>query len=58
MFQFPLTFLSNTKRSAPFYCATYDYSRADCDGLSDHMRDVPWENKFKLGASPAGTRCC
>ena len=29
----------------------YDYSRADWDGLCDHLRDVPWEDIFKLGAS-------
>ena len=33
----------------------YDYSRADWDGLRDHLRDVPWENIFKLGASTAAS---
>ena len=28
-------------------------SRADWDGLHDHLRDVPWEDIFKLGASAA-----
>ena len=31
----------------------YDYSRADWDGLRDHLRDVPWEDIFKLYASAA-----
>ena len=33
----------------------YDYSRADWDGLRDHLRDVPWEDIFKLGASTAAS---
>ena len=32
-----------------------DYSRADWDGLCDHLRYVPWEDIFKIGASAAGT---
>ena len=33
----------------------YDYSRTDWDGLRDHVRDVPWEDIFKLGASAAAS---
>ena len=40
-------------RDAPFHRIAYDYSRADWDGLRDHLRDVPWEDIFKLGASAA-----
>ena len=36
----------------------YDYSRADQDGLCDHLRDVPWENIFKLSASAAPSEFC
>ena len=36
----------------------YDYSRADWDGLRDHLRDVPWEDIFKLGASTAASEFC
>ena len=36
----------------------YDYSRADSDGLHDHLRDVPWEDIFKLGASTAANEFC
>ena len=36
----------------------YDYSRADWDGLCDHMRDVPWEDIFKLSASAAASAFC
>ena len=31
----------------------YDYSCADSDGLCDHLRDVLWEDIFKLSASAA-----
>ena len=36
----------------------YDYSLADRDGLRDHMRDVPWEDIFKLAASAAASEFC
>ena len=44
-------FRSNSQRHTPFHRIAYDYSRADWDGLRDHLRDVPWEDIFKLGAS-------
>ena len=31
----------------------YDHSPADWDGFQDHLRDVPWEDIFKLIASAA-----
>ena len=34
-------FPSNLQRDAAFHCIAYDYSRADWDGLCDHLRDVP-----------------
>ena len=37
---------------------TYDYSYADWDGLHDHLRDVPWEDIIKLGASMAASEFC
>ena len=45
--QFPLTF----HRDALFHHIAYDHSWADWDGLRYHLRDVPWENIFKLSAS-------
>ena len=33
-------------------------SRADWEGLHDHLRDVPWEDIFKLGASAAASEFC
>ena len=46
-------FLSNSQRDAPFHCIAYDYSGTDCDGLCDHLRDVPWEDIIKISASVA-----
>ena len=46
-FDFP----SNSQQVALFHCIAYDYSHADWDGLCDHLRDVPREDIFKLGAS-------
>ena len=34
-------FLSNSKQYVPFHQIAYEYSRADLDGLYDHLRDVP-----------------
>ena len=36
----------------------YDYAPADWDGLRDHLRDVPWEDIFKLNASAAASEFC
>ena len=46
-------FSSNSKRGAPFHRTVYDYSCADKNGLCDHLRDVSWEDIFKLSASAA-----
>ena len=53
-----IDFPSNSQRDAPFHRIAYDYSRADWDGLRDHLRDVPWEDIFKLGASAAASEFC
>ena len=39
-------------------CIAYDYSCTDWDGLCDHLRDVPWEDIFKLSASAAASEFC
>ena len=44
-------FPSNSKRVALFHHIAHDYSCADWDDLFDYLRDVPWEDVFKLGAS-------
>ena len=53
-----LDFPTNSQQDAPFRRIAYDYSRADWDGLCDHLRDVPWEDIFKLGASVAASEFC
>ena len=51
-------FLANSKRDAPFQRVTYNYSCTDWDGLRDHLKDVPWENIFKLSASATASEFC
>ena len=46
-----IEFPSNSQCDATFRRIPYDCSRADWDGLCDHLRDVPWEDIFKLSAS-------
>ena len=53
-----IDFPSNCQQDASFHRIAYDYSRADWDGLCDHLRDVPWEDIFKLGASAAASEFC
>ena len=54
----PIDFPTNSQRDAPFHRIAYDYSLADWDGLRDDLRDVPWEDVFKLGASAAAREFC
>ena len=42
----------------PRFITAYDCSCADWDGLCDHLRDVPWENIFKLSAFTAASKFC
>ena len=53
-----IDFPSNSQQDALFHHIAYDYSRTDWDGLCDHLRDVPWENIFKLSASAAASGFC
>ena len=53
-----IDFPINSKQDTPFHRVAYDYSRADWDGLCDHLRDVPWEDIFKLSASAAASEFC
>ena len=55
---FSIDFPTNSQWDAPFHCIAYDYSLADWDGLCDHLRDVPWEDIFKLSASAAASEFC
>ena len=49
---------SSDHRDAPFHCIAYDYYCADWDGLRDYLRDVPWEDIFKVGASATASEFC
>ena len=51
-------FPTNSQQDAPFHRIAYDYSCADSDGPPDHLRDVPWEDILKLGASAATSEFC
>ena len=53
-----IDFPINSKQDAPFHRVAYDYSRADWDGLCDYLRDVPWEDIFKLSASATASEFC
>ena len=53
-----IDFPINSKQDTPFHRVAYDYSRAEWDGLRDHLRDVPWEDIFKLSASAAASEFC
>ena len=50
-----IDFPTNSQRNTRFHRIAYDYSCADWDGLRNHLRDVPWEDIFKLGASAAAS---
>ena len=51
-------FPSNSQQDVPFHCIAYDYSRAHWDSLPDDLRDVQWEEIFKLCASDAASEFC
>ena len=53
-----IDFPINSKQDALFHHIAYDYSHADWDALQDHLRNVPREDIFKLGASAAGSEFC
>ena len=53
-----IEFPSNSQWDAPFHRIGYDDSCADWDSLCDHLRDVPWEDIFKLKASAAASEFC
>ena len=56
--QVSIEFPSNSQQNVPFHCIAYDYSGADWDGLTDHLRDVAWEDIFTLGASATASEFC
>ena len=57
VFSVSIEFPLNSHRDAPFHRIAYYYSHANWDGLWDHLRDVPWQDIFKLSASAASQFC-
>ena len=53
-----IDFPINSKQDTPFHRVAYDYSHADWDGLCGHLRNIPWEDIFKLSASAAASEFC
>ena len=51
-------FPSNSQWGAPFHEIAYEHFHADFDGLQDNLRDVPWDDIFKLSASAATSDFC
>ena len=58
IFSVSIDFPTNPQQDDPFQRIAYDYSRADWDGLCDHLRDVPWDGIFKLSAFAATCDFC
>ena len=53
-----IDFPTNSQQDAPFHRIAYDYYRANSDGLGDHLRDLSWDDIFKLDASAAASEFC
>ena len=53
-----IDFPINSKQDTLFHRVAYDCSRADWDGLCYHLRDVLWEDVFKLSASATASEFC
>ena len=53
-----IDFPSYSQWDAPFDRIAYDYCHANWDSFCDHLRDVPWEDIFKLSAFAAASEFC
>ena len=53
-----IDFSIKSKQDAPFHSIAYDYSCVDWDGPCDHLRDVAWEDIFKVSVSAAAREFC
>ena len=53
-----IDFPSVSRRDAPFHRIDCDSSHADWDGLRNYLRDVLWEDIFKLIFSDAASEFC
>ena len=55
---FFVDFSSETQWDAPFHCIAYDYSCDYWDGVRDHLRDVAWNDIFKISAFTGASEFC
>ena len=55
--QYFIDFPSNSKGNTLLHRIASDYSHADWDGLRDHLRDILWDDTFKLSASAVTEFC-
>ena len=46
-------FVVKSTNEHPYHSTIYLYNKVDWDGLSDHLRDVPWLDIFKHDATYA-----
>ena len=53
-----IDFPRNLEQDTPFHHIAHDYSLVDRDGLRNHLRDVPWEDIFKLSISADVSDIC
>ena len=53
-----IDFPSNSQQDTSFHHIAYDYSCADWNDLLDHLKVLPWEDIFKLGAFGAASQFC
>ena len=53
-----IDFPSYSQQDALFHCIAYDCSLANWHRLCNHLRDILWENIFKLSASAAASEFC
>ena len=58
VFSVSTDFPSDSKQDPPFRCKAYDYFHANWDGLRDHLRDVSWEDIFKLNPFAIASEFC
>ena len=53
-----IDFPTKSKQDDPFDYIAYNYSCADWHGLCDHLRNVSWEDIFRLRASATANEFC
>ena len=53
-----IDFPVNSKQGVLFHRIVYGYSHANWDGLRGYLRDVLWQDIFKLSASAAASEFC